>query len=188
MFHGDPPMRGKACCSFPPEAAAGGPASRSPQALSARLLAADSATRTLQAWCEEHAIGSGPVWAEVQRQGNAEAWRDGPDDDLLDHLGRQRGEAMVARQVILRRGAVPLSEAMNWYLPDRLTPAMRHALASSETPFGVVIRPLQPRRQTVFVALATDRLEHRAVVRAGDGRPLAAVIERYQPAVLGYHI
>jgi hypothetical protein len=41
-----------------------------------------------------------------------------------------------------------LSEADNWYVPSRLTPAMNTALETTDTPFGKAVQELKPYRRT----------------------------------------
>jgi chorismate-pyruvate lyase len=98
------------------------------------------------------------------------------------------GEGAIAyRRVQLVVGETVLSDADNWYLPDRLTPAMRAALAESDTPFGAIIAPLAPRRELLSVARVTEgdhALEVHALVRAGDGTLLAEVVEHYARELL----
>jgi chorismate-pyruvate lyase len=98
------------------------------------------------------------------------------------------GEGPIAyRRVQLVAGDTVLSDADNWYLPDRLTPAMRAALADSDAPFGAVIAPLAPRRELLSVARVTEgehALEVHALVRAADGMLLAEVVEHYARELL----
>lgn len=80
--------------------------------------------------------------------------------------------------------ATLLSDADNWYVPVRLTPAMNAQLDRDNMPFGRVILPLKPQRRTLSIR-GTGRqsgeiLRLRAIVLDGDGRPLAEVVERYQ--------
>ncbi|MBR0663278.1 hypothetical protein GXW71_02810 [Roseomonas hellenica] len=147
-------------------------------ALSARLLAARSATRALEAWCAEHGIGDGAVRARM-----VPAPPLPPDAEALELLRPAPAEVLRHRRVVLVRGAVALSEAENWYLPQRLPPGMRHVLETTDTPFGVAVEALRPRRRTMHVAFAADGLLHRAVVLTGAGRPIAVVHERYLPAL-----
>ena len=109
----------------------------------------------------------------------------------------------MQRSVSLKRGDVVLSDAENWFIPQRLPGSMREALASTPTPFGAVIAPLHPRRRTFFVDLtgafemtklmapnpaydqARTVVDHRAVVCRGiDGQPLAVVREAYREVLL----
>ena len=41
-----------------------------------------------------------------------------------------------------------LSVADNWYVPSRLTPDMNRLLDDTQTPFGKVVLPLKPHRET----------------------------------------
>ena len=143
-------------------------------ALDRELLATTSATAVLQKRCAEQ------IRAEVDR-----AAVSAPTPEQRLRLGVSAEERVAYRAVRLNCGPRTYSVAENWYVPARLTPQMNAALAA-DTPFGAAIRPLAPVRRT----LATERagpgfvLRHRALVIAADGRPLAEVVENYQPAVL----
>ena len=143
-------------------------------AFEAELRQSNSATAVLQRRC------GAPIRAEVDR-----AAVNPPSPEQRVRLAVDAGELVAYRRVALRCGEVTLSVAENWYVPARLTPEIRAALAG-DTPFGAAIRPLSPTRRT----LASERdgpgymLRHRALVLAGDGTPLAEVVENYQPAAL----
>ena len=107
-----------------------------------------------------------------------------------------------------------LSIADNWYVPARLTPEMNQLLESGETPFGKVVRPLHPHRETLGVTLLWSPMpegwetaagkigakraspgplqipaalfEHRAIVYTDAQRPIAEVHEIYQRGVLEF--
>ena len=152
-------------------------------AIDQRLLAAASATGTLEAWCSERGIapaGTPVVAALVPGQpsalGRAERVR----------LGIGPGEPLGYRHVRLSCGGVLLSEAENWFVPARLTAEMRRLLAETDTPFGTVIRPLAPKRENQRVSGATGAalFVHEGLVRGGDGTPLAFVRERYQRGLI----
>ncbi len=84
-------------------------------------------------------------------------------------------------------GAHVLSEADNWYLPARLTPDMNHRLEATDTPFGVVARPLAFHRRIVEIeplAGARQVLRVRAVLVAGSGAPFSVVVETYSRELL----
>lgn len=179
------------------------------QGLNAEILASRSATATLERWCRDHALASEPrVVAEVMT-GEPRA----PDAEQRQRLRADSGEVVRYRRVRLRCGDHVLSEAENWYLPGRLAPEMNHALDTSDTPFGRVVAPLEPYRQTfaarllwlplpegwerssqpVPACLSTGPLavpdalfEHRALVLARDGRPIAEVHEVYQGGLLAF--
>lgn len=151
--------------------------------LARRLAAADSATRLLQDWCEAHGIGSGPVRAV--RMGRAAA---PAPPDLLAALAAPPEATLRHRRVQLVRGQVVLSDCQVWWPAGALSPAMEAALAGTDTPFGLVIAPLSPRRRTLEVSTHPDGEAHvlhlAALVLAANGagppRPLAAVEERYR--------
>jgi len=118
-------------------------------------------------------------------------------------------EALVYRRVQLTCGGLVLSEADNWYRPGLLTSEMNLRLVETETPFGVVVRPLNFRRRTLSTAylfrplpanwearppsvkiyqgelsLPREVLQHRAILLNGEGTPFSLVVETYTDAVL----
>ncbi len=169
--------------------------------LSDHLLQAASATRALHTWCAARSLSAGPITVVKQ----ALAQPPYPDDDLLDELRPERHERIAYRRVRLVRGPLVLSEADNWFVPDRLPPQVREVLETTDVPFGTAIAQLQPSRRTYFVRFAElsavtetgagDRLfglspamtilEHKAVVLDRNRRPLSVVAERYRAALLG---
>lgn len=179
------------------------------QGLNAEILASRSATATLERWCRDHALAPEPrVVAEVMA-GAPPA----PTAEQRRRLGADSGEVVRYRRVRLRCGEQVLSEAENWYLPGRLTPEMNRALETTDTPFGRVVAPLEPHRQTFAARLLWSPLpegweraadaappcrsagplaipgalfEHGAVVVARDGRPIAEVHEVYQRGLLAF--
>jgi chorismate-pyruvate lyase len=146
--------------------------------LSRRLLAARSATRTLEAWCAEHDIGDGTVTARVLSVENIH-----PPADVPRLLCAEPQETLGYRRVALISGEVTLSVAENWYLPTRLHPSMLRTLNATTIPFGVAVEALRPSRRTFHVAVTADSLVHHAVVESDDGWPIAVVHERYQPVL-----
>jgi hypothetical protein len=144
--------------------------------LSARLLASDSATRTLEAWCIEHRIGDGVVHVcATPTAGDCVV-----DNQTLDLLRPAVGEIPRLRRVVLMRGAVTLSRAVNWYIPQRLPLGMQHILDTTNVPFGLVVESLNVFRHTFHIALTPTNLVHRAVVRKKEGQAIAVVHEHYQ--------
>lgn len=168
------------------------------EALNARLLAQASATATLEAWCADHGIAArGEVRAERVRDA------EGPAPDEVRELLRAGPDTPIRhRRVQLRCGATVLSEADNFYLPERLTPAMNATLDDTDTPFGKVVRPLGFGRTTLEARLLWTPaaaapegarlapphfvLAHRAVLTLPDGAPFSALIERYTSGVLAF--
>jgi chorismate-pyruvate lyase len=95
----------------------------------------------------------------------------------------QPGEALLHRRVALLARGVPVSEADLWYVPDRLPAAMAQALAETDSPFGTVVAPLRPGRETLRLRVCDGPepiwLEIEALLRDGRGTPIALVHERY---------
>lgn len=172
-------------------------------ALNADLLANTSATATLERWCAQHGIAE-PAIVRAARVREAE----GPaPEEARALLAVGPGTPVRHRRVRLACGAVVLSEADNYYLPERLTPEMNALLDDTDTPFGKVVRSLDFRRRTLEARLlwtpaeagagAPDGagaslpippfvLAHRAVLTLPDGTPFSALIERYTSGVLAF--
>ena len=159
----------------------------------ATLATTRSATARLETWCAEQHLAAEPhVLAVVER---GEGVR--PTDEQRAHLDIGRHEAVAYRRVRLTCGGRTLSEAENWYVPARLTPEMRDALAG-DVPFGAAIAPLRPIRRTLSsdrmwspptaadapVAVPRELFRHRALVLDASGRPLAEVAETYLGTLL----
>ncbi|MCH4152316.1 MAG: hypothetical protein LKF30_10280 [Sphingobium sp.] len=155
----------------------------------ARLRASGSATRTLEAWMAEH-HGSGGVQlgAHVRALVASKA-----DAAIMRRLGVEDWRAVRYRRVWLASGGRVLSVAENWYVPARLDSGMASQLADGRTPFGAVIAPLEPRRETLGAVRLWDGvggpppaalLRHHALVHAGDGAPLCEVSEVYTRNIL----
>ena len=175
--------------------------------LNADLLSHDSATRTLERWCAAHGLAS-PAHVVADRVHDAKS---APDPAIRVLLDVSDAEPVRYRRVRLRCGAVVLSEAENWYVPQRLTQAMNAALDGSDASFGHVVAPLRFRRQTISaqtlwhplpdgwdaagtpgpataatMAVPPVVLRHRAVLRLPDNTPISMVVERYTAGVLAF--
>jgi len=178
------------------------------ETLNAGVLASPSATRTLETWCRDHHLAKEPaIVADVVKGVTKPATAD----------QRQRLEVtpeaeVKYRKVQLRCGNRVLSEADNWYVPDRLTPEMNRQLETTSTPFGKVVKPLEPYRQTFAVKLLWSPLpdgwehstvptspriagvlpipdalfEHRAILYTHDHKPFSEVDEVYQKQLLAF--
>ena len=152
--------------------------------LRARILGAHSATLALEGWCAEHHLAPAPRLVAVRLP---------VADKPLSAAQRARlaigpDEPVRYRRVRLACGERVLSEADNWYVPARLTPAMNAALDTTRTPFGRVVRPLDPVRRTIeqrTLAVparpgSDDRLfEIDALLTTGAGEPFCEVAETY---------
>jgi chorismate-pyruvate lyase len=179
------------------------------QTLNAELLSNNSATLTLERWCELHRLASPPKIVAERVPGV-----DKPVSiEQRQELGVTPAEPVRYRRVRLRCGAVVLSEADNWYVPGRLTPEMNTLLDSTDTPFGKAVQALHFQRHTLSSKLlwsslpdgwemnanaATDDagvipmppklLEHRAILTLPDGTPFSEVVESYTADVLAFPV
>lgn len=85
------------------------------------------------------------------------------------------------RRVALMCGDLVLSEAENWYLPERLSSEMNRSLSETERPFGEVVRSLGFSRRVLRSGPGTGRFLFvlDAVLIRADGVPFSVVSERY---------
>jgi len=144
-------------------------------ALHAALLASNSATEVL-----ERLFGAPVVALRVPCAPQA------PTEEQRARLQLRASEPWSHRRVLLSAGGLALSRADLWYVPHRLRLEMVDALETTDRPFGHVVRPLMPRRRTLYARLAgpseAPGLEHRALltIAAEAGvLPIAEVHERY---------
>lgn len=110
--------------------------------LNARILASSSATRALESWCADHELAPNPT---VRAERDPHTTKP-PSPDTVARLKAEDLTDIRYRAVRLYCGDVLLSEADNWYVHTRLTPAMNHTLDTTDEPFGRVVAPLNPRR------------------------------------------
>ncbi len=153
------------------------PDSAAVRAFRARLDSQPSATAALQARC------STPIRVirlSVDRP---------VTEDILTLLQVRETHQVMTRHVRLLCGETVLSDAWNWYVPERLSPAMNTLLEQTDTPFGRVVRQTAFRRQrleTRFPGKASGIvLENRALLlRGADNAPISLVVEDYLPAAI----
>ena len=175
------------------------------QQLNADLLSHDSATATLQHWCDTHGNAAGAKITAIRVRGQDKA----PDPEVRAALDARADEIIAYRRVRLACGDRVLSEADNWYRPGRLSPEMNRLLETTDTPFGVVVRALAYRRHTLSadllwrplpqdwetlprpadvpgatLAIPRELLRHRAVLSTPDGTPFSLVAETYTDEIL----
>src|SRR5882757_6392004 len=161
------------------------------ETLNAQLLSNDSATLTLDRWCEAHKMAV-PAKIVAERVHGADK---AATEEIRKLLNVSSTEAVRFRHVRLHCGDHVLSEADNWYVPARLTPEMNQVLDTTDTAFGRAVQALNFRRWTLSAKLlwsplppdwemgaplpeqraATltiphEVLEHRAVLRLRDAR------------------
>jgi chorismate-pyruvate lyase len=178
------------------------------QTLNAELLSHDSATLTLDRWCDAHHLASPPkVTAQRDKAIAKEA-----TPELRKLLGVTTGEPVRYRRVKLVCGAHVLSEADNWYVPSRLTPEMNQQLDTTDVAFGRAVQALHFQRRTVSAKLLWSPLpddwettaaalpdpasktlriphqvlQHQAVLALPDGTPISTVVETYTDEVLAF--
>ncbi len=174
------------------------------QTLNARLLSTTSATAVLEAWCRDHKLAE-PARIQVRLNNGAERKATA---EQRSHLQVASDTPIRYRSVQLLCGSQVLAEAENWYVPGRLSAEANRTLDGTDTPFGKVIRPLEPYRRTLAVRMLWSPLpdgwetspwlpdtsarngtridipaalfEHRALVLSRSHLPLAEVHEIYR--------
>jgi chorismate-pyruvate lyase len=179
------------------------------QTLTVELLTHDSATLTLEHWCEAHHLAS-PARIVADRVSGADKIA---TPQQREELGVTAAEPLRYRRVRLRCGEHVLSEADNWYVPSRLTADMNALLDTSDTPFGKVVQGLHFQRRTVSstqlwsplpegwemqsarAAGPTPRLgvpgailQNKAILSLPDGTPFSEVLETYSDQVLAFRL
>ncbi len=140
-------------------------------ALHEALLASPSATAVLRAHFGD------PVHIE-RLAGTAP-----PDAAMPARLRVADAAEIMHRRVRLHAAGRPVSEADLWYVPARLWPGMAESLATTTIPFGTVVAPMRPARETInsriFPATAAFALQHVALLTDNNGLPIAMVNEFY---------
>jgi hypothetical protein len=177
------------------------------ETLNATLLAARSATFTLDKWCADHKLGA-------EQKIRARLLRDVDKAATAEQRTRLQvsvKEPVKFRHVELTCGQRVLSEADNWYVPARLTAEMNQLLETTDTPFGRVVADLTPFRQTFAAEVLWKPLgdgwelnppsadhpdqalviphklfEHRALLFTPDLKPISEVDETYTSATLAF--
>src|SRR6185312_11314138 len=100
------------------------------------LLGGSSATEVLTHWCGVLHFADPP---QIHAESASPA--SGADASIRALLKVDAKEPVRHRHVRLTCGGHVLSEADNWYLPERLTLSMNRVLDETDTPFGGVVRP-----------------------------------------------
>ncbi|MGO9026205.1 MAG: hypothetical protein ACLQIQ_18225 [Beijerinckiaceae bacterium] len=177
------------------------------ETLNADLLASRSTTLTLEAWCADHHIAAEP---KVHARRIAGVFKE-ISQESRRRLAIGADTPVKYRRVELLCGEHILSQADNWYVPERLTPEMNALLESTYQPFGSVVKDLAPHRQTIAVKrlwqpllagwelvpppadhpaedLAIPELlfEHRAILIKPDGEAFSEVVETYRRDILDF--
>ncbi len=176
------------------------------EGLNARLLAGRSATVTLEGWCSEHGMATDPrLTATLLRDVDKPA-----SEETRRRLAAGPDTVLKYRRVRLACGDHVLSEADNWYVPERLTPEMNRLLETTDTPFGRAVQALGTTRQTIGadrlwqplppgwdqavppdpacapLAIPDRLFSHRAVLFTAERVPFSEVVETYASAILDF--
>jgi hypothetical protein len=117
------------------------------ESLNAEILSSSSATLTLERWCRDHALADPPQILAHR----VDAIAAPPTAEVRSDLQLSSADPVRYRRVELTCGPHVLSVAENWYVPSRLTPEMNRLLDETQTPFGKVVLPLKPHRETLGV-------------------------------------
>lgn len=177
------------------------------ETLNADLLSNDSATLTLDRWCEAHKMATPAKIVAERVHGNDKE----PTDEIRQSLGVSAAEPVRYRHVRLHCGEHVLSEADNWYVPARLTADMNKVLDTTDTAFGRAVQELHFHRRTLSARLLwsplpqgwemasrlpsagkgplqipAETIQHRAVLSLPDGTPISLVVETYTNEVLSF--
>ena len=182
------------------------------ETLNSDLLSNDSATLTLDRWCEAHKMATPAKVVAERVHGDDKA----PTDEVRQLLGvgatePAGGEPLRYRHVRLHCGDHVLSEADNWYVPARLTAEMNQVLDTTDTAFGRAVQALHFHRRTLSAKLLweplpagwemsaalskapkgplqgpAETIQHRAVLSLPDGTPISLVVETYTNEVLNF--
>jgi hypothetical protein len=177
------------------------------QTLNAQVLASRSATLTLEAWCRDHQLANPPVIMAERMKGAVKA----PTAEQRQRLQVPAEAEVRYRRVRLRCGERVLAEADNWYVPGVLTAEMNRVLDTTDAPFGKVVQPLGPYRQTIEVkvlwsplpegweraaaapkkdggslAIPEALFEHRAVLYTREHKAFSEVDEVYERQLLAF--
>ncbi|MGI8841940.1 MAG: hypothetical protein ACR2F8_14345 [Caulobacteraceae bacterium] len=154
--------------------------------LAADLATHDSATEVLGRWCARRRWANPPIVLAMREAGAAKP----ATPEIRRRLDAAPGEKVAYRRVKLTCGGRLLSEADNWYLPDRLTRKMNQELDHGDVPFGVVARPLRFHRKPVGAPIVGRAavpyvLRQRALLVGAGGRPISFVQENYTVKLVG---
>jgi len=142
------------------------------------LRAEPSATKVLQDYCRRLAPGVAITAIPLPTDNLP------PPAPFRTHFSLGAHEHIRLRHVSLRCGTHVLSDAWNWYVPERLEPAMNTLLDTTTLPFGHVVAALHFKRE----ALQSERdnlppdilLRNTAMLtRGADSLPFSLVVENY---------
>jgi chorismate-pyruvate lyase len=167
------------------------------------LLTENSATVTLERWCRTHRIADDPTIVADRDPAHEQPIT----QEQRTALGIGSDEPVRYRHVRLSCGGRLLSEADNWYVPARLTPAMNATLETSHIPFGKAVAALHFTRTTLSsrllwsplragrpgraqasgrLAIPETLIENRAVLADQAGHRFSLLVETYHAGILAF--
>jgi hypothetical protein len=187
-----------ACAAqWPDTPAARATATARVEQLQRQLMSQPSATLVLVRWCAAYHLAPAPHIVAKRVLGPRKPL---PDRVRLN-LALKPGEPVGYRRVQLLCGDRILSDADNWYVPDRLTPAMNQLLDHTDTPFGLAVRSLHFQRRTLssdtlwvpqetattggMMTIPAHLLRNEGLLTVAGGLPISQVIENYTAEILG---
>jgi hypothetical protein len=130
------------------------------QTLNANLLSHDSATSTLERWCDVHRLASPARIVAVRIP-------DGEKNKVLDSSDVPFGR--VVQALHFRRHT--LSSTQLWFpLPE-----------------GWEMNAIPPSDPSSFLTIPPELLQHRALLTLPDGTPISEVVETYTAGILAFH-
>jgi len=151
--------------------------------LESGLAAAPSATQFLTDRCAALKLASPPVIRAMRER------EERPATAKVRELLHVAPDAKLGyRRVVLACGIHSLSEAENWYVPERLTAGMNRTLETTEIPFGTVVKPLNFHRRILKAEPldgAVTVLRITALLETGEGVPFSLVVENYSRELVG---
>jgi hypothetical protein len=150
--------------------------------LRTELLAGQSATQILAGYCSTLGLASPPVIRALR-----DNVKESASAEVRGLLKADPDEDIRYRRVHLMCGNQVLSDADNWYVPDRLTPEMNKMLDQTDTPFGTAVLPLEFHRQTLSTSAINDPkviLRITALLLTKADKPFSLVIESYRPVLI----
>ena len=158
------------------------------QTLNLEILGSRSATLTLEEWCRRQHLAEDPRIA-------AKRLNEPPtplSPEQTEWLQMSPEEEVRHRKMQLLCGSRVLSEAENWYVPNRLTAEMNRLLDTTDTPFGKAIQLLSSmtpngRGEVVVVSALREVREGSRPTREDSGfgvrTPCSSLQRRAQAVV-----
>jgi chorismate-pyruvate lyase len=148
------------------------------QQLESEILSSPSATQALTVRCARLHLANPPAIRALRDQGVERK----ASPDIRRLLKITVREPVRYRRVRLACGGQVLSDADNWYVPARLTADMNATLDRTDTPFGIVVKPLNFQRRTLKSEPLHDKghvLRVTALLVDAENRPFSLVQENY---------